>query len=55
MKRLRTLASRIALSAAPSVGVAGGYQWTNDTERIHGEVMDSKQAAYEMGRDMMQS
>ena len=55
MKRLMTLASMIALTAAPSVVFAGGYQWTNDTETIHGDVMDSKQAAYEMGRDMIQN
>ncbi|HHX8273623.1 TPA: DUF3316 domain-containing protein [Vibrio diabolicus] len=55
MKRLTTLASMIALTAAPSVVFAGGYQWTNDTETIHGDVMDSKQAAYEMGRDMIQN
>ena len=34
-----TLASMIALTAAPSVVFAGGYQWTNDTETIHGDVM----------------
>ncbi|NMR95557.1 acyl-CoA synthetase, partial [Vibrio parahaemolyticus] len=40
MKRLTTLASTIALIAAPSMALAGGYQWTNDTETIHGDVMD---------------
>ncbi|ARP01501.1 hypothetical protein K08M3_46890 [Vibrio alginolyticus] len=55
MKRLTTLASTIALIAAPSMALASGYQWTNDTETIHGDGMDSKQAAYEMGRDMIQS
>lgn len=39
MKRLMTLASMIALTAAPSVVFAGGYQWTNDTETIHGAMV----------------
>lgn len=49
MKRLITLASLLALTTAPSVVFAGGYQWTNNTQTIHGAVVDSKEAAYDMG------
>ncbi|WP_407546416.1 DUF3316 domain-containing protein [Vibrio parahaemolyticus] len=54
MKRLITLASLLALTTAPSVVFAGGYQWTNNTQTIHGDVVDSKEAAYDMGRVMLQ-
>lgn len=53
MKRLITLASLLALTTAPSVVFAGGYQWTNNTQTIHGAVVDSKEAAYDMGRVML--
>ncbi len=48
MKRLITLASLLALTTAPSVVFAGGYQWTNNTQTIHGAVVDSKEAAYDI-------
>ncbi len=53
MKRLITLASLIALTATPLAAIAGGYQWTNKTKTIQGEVVDSKQAAYDMGFEMI--
>lgn len=53
MKRLITLASLIALTATPLAAIAGGYQWTNKTKTIQGEVVDSKKAAYDMGFEMI--
>jgi len=53
MKRFITLASLIALTATPLAAIAGGYQWTNNTKTIQGEVVDSKQAAYDMGFEMI--
>ncbi len=54
MKRLITLASIIAFTAAPTFVYAGGYEWTHDTETIVGDVVASKDMAYDMGREMMQ-
>ncbi len=54
MKRLITLASIIALTAAPTFVMAGGYGWTHETETVLGDVVASKDMAYNMGRDMMQ-
>ncbi len=54
MKRLITLASIIAFTAAPTLVMAGGYEWTHDRETILGDVVGSKDVAYNMGREMMQ-
>lgn len=54
MKRLITLASIIALTAAPTLVMAGGYGWTHDTETVVGDVAGSKDAAYDLGLRMMQ-
>ncbi|EPP5334881.1 DUF3316 domain-containing protein [Vibrio harveyi] len=53
MKRLITLVGLIALTASPIAAFAGGYQWTNNSKSIQGNVVDSKQAAYEMGFEMI--
>ncbi len=57
MKRLITLASILAVTAAPTLVFAGNgaYEWTQASETIHGGVAGSKEAAYDMGRAMMQS
>ncbi|CAE6953648.1 DUF3316 domain-containing protein [Vibrio alginolyticus] len=54
MKRLITLASIIALTAAPTFVTAGGYEWTHETETVLGDVVASEDMAYNMGREMMQ-
>lgn len=54
MKRLITLASILAVTAAPTLVMASGYQWTHDRETVFGDVVASKDMAYDMGRAMMQ-
>ncbi len=55
MKRLISLVSLIVLTATPVAAFAGGYQWTNNSKTIQGHVVDSKQAAYDMGFEMIKN
>lgn len=55
MKRLISLVSLIVLTATPVAAFAGGYQWTNNSKTIQGNVVDSKQAAYDMGFEMIKN
>ncbi|MGR5210726.1 DUF3316 domain-containing protein [Vibrio rotiferianus] len=55
MNRLISLVSIIALGTVPILAQAGGYHWENNIETIHGIIVDSKQAAYDEGFDMIQS
>ncbi|MGR5131091.1 DUF3316 domain-containing protein [Vibrio alfacsensis] len=53
MKRIITLASLIALTMTPATVLAGGFFWTSNTETISGDVVDSRQAAYDLGFGMI--
>ncbi|CAH1554918.1 hypothetical protein THOB06_10290 [Vibrio rotiferianus] len=53
MKRLISLVSIIALGTVPIIAQAGGYHWENNIETIHGIIVDSKQAAYDEGFEMI--
>ncbi|WP_104046628.1 DUF3316 domain-containing protein [Vibrio jasicida] len=55
MKRLISLVSLIVLTATPVAAFAGGYQWTNNSKTIQGNVVDSKQVAYDMGFEMIKN
>lgn len=55
MKRLISLVSLIVLTVTPVAAFAGGYQWTNNSKTIQGNVVDSKQAAYDMGFEMIKN
>ncbi len=52
MKRLLSLVSILALGAS-SAAFAGGYQWQSKVQSIEGDVVNSKQAAYDMGLAMI--
>nr|WP_319553080.1 DUF3316 domain-containing protein [uncultured Vibrio sp.] len=54
MKRLVTLASIIAFTAAPTLVFAGGYEWTYDRETVLGDVVANKDMAHNMGRELME-
>ncbi|MGR5244997.1 hypothetical protein ACP3VU_09630 [Vibrio sp. PNB23_22_6] len=53
MKRIITLASLVTLTVAPGTLLVGGFFWAGNTETISGDVVDRKQAAYEIGFDMI--
>ncbi|GAK83670.1 acyl-CoA synthetase [Vibrio ponticus] len=52
MKSLTTIAALCALTAASSV-FAGGYHWQSKVTSIEGDVVASKQAAYDAGLMMI--
>lgn len=55
MKQLITIAGLIVLTATSATAVAGGYQWKDDSKTISGATVSSKQAAYEIGIDMIEN
>ena len=53
MKRLITLTNFIVITTIPLFTIANGYQWINNTKSIQGEVIENKQASYDMGSEMI--
>ncbi|EGU41465.1 hypothetical protein VII00023_06407 [Vibrio ichthyoenteri ATCC 700023] len=54
MNRFITLTSLIVTVFASSTVFAGGYHWESKVKSIQGDVVVSKQAAYDVGRMMIQ-
>ncbi|HAS64063.1 MAG TPA: acyl-CoA synthetase [Vibrio sp.] len=53
MKRSTTLAMLIAMTIAPITAFAGGYYLESKVKQIQGNVVGSKQAAYDEGLTMI--